>query len=175
MDTILYGDHVRVHRGAYWHHGIYSGRNRVVHYVKSGAKRRAVIRETALEDFSQGAPVRVQTYPACFSPGHTVRLARQCVGQALGGGKYNGVINNCEHFATWCKTRVAESDQAQRGVRAASGAVTVVGGIIARKFLQKTVLAPLGPAGIILGSLWTALEVLDWLADMDDKKEAKAK
>jgi hypothetical protein len=29
----------------------------------------------------------------------------------LGEGRFDFVFNNCEHFATWCKTGISESQQ----------------------------------------------------------------
>lgn len=47
-----------------------------------------------------------------YSPKETVERALSKVGE----GKYNLVTNNCEHFAVWCKTGVAESFQVKRVV-----------------------------------------------------------
>lgn len=47
-----------------------------------------------------------------YSPKETVERALSRVGES----KYNLVTNNCEHFAIWCKTGVAESFQVKRVV-----------------------------------------------------------
>ena len=49
-----------------------------------------------------------------YSPEETVKRAES----QLGKGKYNLVVNNCEHFAVWCKTGVHESSQVQRFLEA---------------------------------------------------------
>lgn len=49
-----------------------------------------------------------------YSPEETVERAES----QLGKGKYNLVVNNCEHFAVWCKTGVHESSQVQRFLEA---------------------------------------------------------
>ena len=49
-----------------------------------------------------------------YSPEETVKRAES----QLGKGKYNLVVNNCEHFAVWCKTGVHESSQVQRFIEA---------------------------------------------------------
>lgn len=45
-----------------------------------------------------------------YSPEETVKRAES----RLGEDKYNLVLNNCEHFAIWCKTGVSESYQVRR-------------------------------------------------------------
>lgn len=42
-----------------------------------------------------------------YSPSETVERARS----KLGEKKYNLLVNNCEHFAIWCKTGISESRQ----------------------------------------------------------------
>lgn len=42
-----------------------------------------------------------------YSPEETVKRARS----RLGENKYNLALNNCEHFAIWCKTNISESHQ----------------------------------------------------------------
>ncbi|MBR1485765.1 MAG: lecithin retinol acyltransferase family protein, partial [Synergistaceae bacterium] len=42
-----------------------------------------------------------------YSGEETVSRARSKIGQ----GGYNLALNNCEHFAVWCKTGVKESSQ----------------------------------------------------------------
>ncbi len=42
-----------------------------------------------------------------FSPEKTIARARS----RLGESEYNLVVNNCEHFAIWCKTGISESHQ----------------------------------------------------------------
>lgn len=42
-----------------------------------------------------------------FSPEETVMRARS----KLGERGYNLLLNNCEHFALWCKTGIAQSAQ----------------------------------------------------------------
>ena len=45
-----------------------------------------------------------------YSPQETVKRALSRVGE----DKYNLLLNNCEHFAVWCKTGVSESYQVKR-------------------------------------------------------------
>ncbi|MBE5871055.1 MAG: phosphatidylcholine--retinol O-acyltransferase [Lachnospiraceae bacterium] len=47
-----------------------------------------------------------------YSPGETVQRAKS----RLGEEEYHLAINNCEHFALWCKTGVSQSYQVKRAV-----------------------------------------------------------
>ena len=44
-----------------------------------------------------------------YSPSETIARAKSRLGEEL----YNLVVNNCEHFAIWCKTGVHESHQVE--------------------------------------------------------------
>jgi hypothetical protein len=48
-----------------------------------------------------------------YSPKETIERAKSRIGEE----KYNLVSNNCEHFAIWCKSGIAESKQVDRVVR----------------------------------------------------------
>ena len=45
-----------------------------------------------------------------YTPEETVQRARSRLGETA----YNLALNNCEHFAVWCKTGVSESAQVNR-------------------------------------------------------------
>ena len=45
--------------------------------------------------------------PTIYSPAETVARARSRLGQR----GYNLLLNNCEHFAIWCKTGLEKSEQ----------------------------------------------------------------
>lgn len=101
---------VKRHKVVYTHYGIYVGNDRVVHF--SGpvgddiVGKDTRIRNTALKDFLRGDPLRIQVIDEKhrrYSPEETVKRALSCVGRdEVVGGKYNFMLNNCEHFATWC-------------------------------------------------------------------------
>lgn len=101
------GDQIFVPRNhlmvPYEHHGIDCGNGSVIHYDGEA------IRRITLSAFRQGESINYKHYRAeqCFHPDVTVRLAESCLGEAL----YDLWINNCEHFATWCKTGKWESEQ----------------------------------------------------------------
>lgn len=141
------GDVIGVHRGVYDHYGIYTGNSKVIHFSNEGSDFGGDIRvrRATLAQFKNGADnvfvVDFEAYrdyvenPELFdfrgllklafddlfgnemtiySPEETVKRAES----QLGKGKYNLVVNNCEHFAVWCKTGKRESSQVQRFLEA---------------------------------------------------------
>ena len=106
------GDQMYVYRdfppplqGVYQHHGIDCGDGSVIHYRKPSE----VVDRTSLEVFAKGQKIYVREYTEgfCFIPDVVVDRAKS----RLGEKKYNLVYNNCEHFATWCKTGISDSKQ----------------------------------------------------------------
>lgn len=134
------GDVIRVNRGLYNHYGIYVKSNdHVIHYTGATGPNdfNGIVRETSLDEFLNGAT----EFHVCHFPQHlqkinvssdkklfqlwqiikeikqkdyhlysgdeTVERARSKIGQ----GGYNIALNNCEHFAVWCKTGVKDSSQ----------------------------------------------------------------
>jgi hypothetical protein len=97
-------DHLEVPRqhGLFNHHGIDLGDGTVAHYLEG----REILR-SPLEEFSQGQPLRVISHAEASPVGVTLRRA---MGR-LGEQDYNLLFNNCEHFATWCKTGRHRSEQ----------------------------------------------------------------
>ena len=141
------GDVIGVHRGVYDHYGIYTGNNEVIHFSNEGSDFGSdiCVRRATLSQFKDGADnvfvVDFEAYrdyvenPELFdfrglfklafddlfgnemtiySPEETVKRAES----QLGKGKYNLVVNNCEHFAVWCKTGKHESSQVQNFLEA---------------------------------------------------------
>ena len=90
-------DHLQVPRrhGLFNHHGIDLGDGTVAHYLEG----REILR-SPFADFSQGEVVSVTEHADASSVGVTLRRAMS----RLGEQNYNLLFNNCEHFATWCKT-----------------------------------------------------------------------
>ena len=90
-------DHLQVPRrhGLFNHHGIDLGDGTVAHYLEG----REILR-SPISEFSQGEVVSVMEYTDTSPAGVTVRRAMS----RLGEQNYNLLFNNCEHFATWCKT-----------------------------------------------------------------------
>ena len=90
-------DHLQVPRrhGLFNHHGIDLGDGTVAHYLEG----REILR-SPFADFSQGEVVSVTEHADASPIGVTLRRAMS----RLGEQNYNLLFNNCEHFATWCKT-----------------------------------------------------------------------
>ena len=88
--------------GLFNHHGIDLGDGTVAHYLEGRE-----ILKSPLEDFSQGQPIWVVDHPGASAPGLTLRRAMSRIGEQ----NYNLLFNNCEHFATWCKTGRHRSGQ----------------------------------------------------------------
>ena len=103
-EVLAAADHLEVPRqhGLFNHHGIDLGDGTVAHYLEG----REILR-SSLEEFSQGQPLRVLNYVEASPQGVTLRRA---MGR-LGEQDYNLLFNNCEHFATWCKTGRHRSEQ----------------------------------------------------------------
>jgi hypothetical protein len=103
------GDQIYVYReflnlqGVYEHHGIDCGDGTVIHYRKPSE----TVECTSLATFSKGNKVYVKNYTTNFIPDVVVQRAKS----KLGEKKYNLLSNNCEHFATWCKTGITDSRQ----------------------------------------------------------------
>ena len=97
-------DHLQVPRqhGLFLHHGIDLGDGTVAHYLEG----REILRSLQ-DDFSSGQPVTVVEHSQCSPQGVTLLRAMSRIGEQ----NYNLLFNNCEHFATWCKTGRHRSDQ----------------------------------------------------------------
>jgi hypothetical protein len=104
------GDQVYVMRpwigisSVYEHHGIDCGDGTIIHYRKTDT---AEVARTSRECFSRGKPVSLKHQSVAFLPDSVVERAES----RLGEQQYDLLTNNCEHFATWCKTGRNESEQ----------------------------------------------------------------
>ena len=106
------GDHLLVQSRipGILHCGIDTGDGTVVH-VSGKTPSQAKIFEISLADFADGQIVRKAVYNiACYPPDTVVQRARMYVGQPF---LYTLDESNCEHFATWCKTNIWISQQAE--------------------------------------------------------------
>ena len=97
-------DHLQVprHHGLFNHHGIDLGDGTVAHYLEG----REILRSSR-DDFSQGQPIQVIDHTGASAVSVTLRRAMSRIGEQ----NYNLLFNNCEHFATWCKTGRHRSGQ----------------------------------------------------------------
>ena len=115
---LLAGDHIYVRRLLHSHHGIYVGKDRVVHYKGlHKEKYNEVVRKTSLKEFLREGKLRRRDYKKRLPREETVRLANRLLNEE----KYSLVKSNCEHLATYCVTGNASSRQVQRGTIALVG------------------------------------------------------
>lgn len=113
-------DHIRVNRGVYWHHGIDVGDGTVIHYTGEVAQKTgAAIQRTPLSVFLDGGELEIVAYAVVPDPSAVIDRALSRLGEA----KYNLAFNNCEHFATWCRTGEHFSQQEADATAAAVGTV----------------------------------------------------
>lgn len=112
-----YGDHIKVTRTLYSHHGIYLDDSHVIHFASNDPHHEldpdyAVVCFTTLPDFLRGGTCLVRTYTAEQSA--IKRPPNEVVNYAitkLGTKGYNLVTYNCEHFANECIFGEASSAQ----------------------------------------------------------------
>lgn len=142
------GEHIKVSRGVYYHHGIDVGNGMVVHYSGDKSEKiNAVVCRVSREEFAAGGNVVVVDHGRnCRPLEETARLAESRVG--MGRRAYDFWGNNCEHFARWCKTGAKESKQVQKA------AVATVGGYAVRKWALG---AAMGPLGVVFATALSAL------------------
>lgn len=122
------GDHIRVKRFGYWHHGIDCGDGLVIHYTGEPREyRNAAVRKTPVEDFAKGGRIRVVRHRNRLDPDIVVQRAESRLDET----GYHPVRNNCEHFARWCVTGTAESRQIRRAIYAFTGIAVTFAGTVA--------------------------------------------
>lgn len=123
------GDHVRVRRLGYWHHGIDCGDGAVIHYSGElfDQKRNAVVQRTPMAEFARGGRIETVFYDDGDSSDCVLMRAESRIGEA----NYQVLFNNCEHFARWCKTGRHESRQVKSLFRTAGLLCASAAGIVA--------------------------------------------
>src|SRR5947209_18893777 len=67
------------------------------------------ISDVRLSEFSEASIPQVRQYRSCDAPRIVIDRARSRMGER----NYHLIFNNCEDFATWCKTGKAASEQVQ--------------------------------------------------------------
>lgn len=105
------GDHVVVNRGIYTHHGVYVAHNKLIHYSgEPGIEGIAI--EITLEKFVKNDEFWVYDHSDRLNVSEIISNARS----RLYEKNYNLLFNNCEHFAHWCCTGTAWSNQVFGGL-----------------------------------------------------------
>ncbi|VWB98223.1 hydrolase [Burkholderia pseudomultivorans] len=94
------GDHVYVPRRGYNHHGLYIGDGTVARYaMRFDGDATGRVELVSLEQFCQGENVNVRAYSSRRF-GRTMSVSRALM--RLNDKFSNVVLNDCEHFVTWC-------------------------------------------------------------------------
>jgi len=136
------GDRLRVERRlagstvAYMHHGIDVGDGTVVHARPDDFRSPLAggrVERTSRAEFAGGGTVLLTTEPsAVYPPDEVVARALDHVGRE----GYCPVVDNCEHFATWCATGKRSSRQVDIVLARISGAAARVAAVVsARRML----------------------------------------
>lgn len=111
------GDHIRVNRGLYHHHGVYFSNHEIIHFT--GANNDSIINweeneviTSNINDFLRGGIVEVRIYSPeeqkDLLPTNEIHsYAKSCIGTK----GYNLFLNNCEHFAYACTLGKHRSEQ----------------------------------------------------------------
>ena len=102
---------VQSQEGGIWHHGIYSD-GKVYHFIGND-KSQATISLDSFMDFVAGRTATfIFRYPqdGCLPPNNVVANARE-IFTTKKWPEYSLLWNNCEHFATYCKTGKGYSTQ----------------------------------------------------------------
>lgn len=124
------GDHIKVRRcrGLYSHHGIDMGDGTVIHFAGEPFRNRhAAVCRTDMDAFLAGGKPVVVHHRDGAQPVEDVLAAAM---EQLYRADYSLWRNNCEHFATYCRTGRRHSRQVGRVFRAgglaASAAVLIL-------------------------------------------------
>ena len=128
LNELQIGDHISFHQmsGFYWHHAIVEGIHvetdelDVIEYSNTAKEfwngncsppRKLNDIEVVRGRYNfQSEVVYLMLHERCFDLATVVERARS----KLGEKKYSPFINNCEHFAMWCKTGESSSDQVKK-------------------------------------------------------------
>jgi hypothetical protein len=109
-EELLPGSRLIVRRRGYFHHGIYLGHGKVIHYAGWFSSAGGLIEEVTLEQFTKGRPYGIGRLPPDRHAGEeVVRRARS----RLGERRYQLLKNNCEHFCNWCQLGECRSEQVE--------------------------------------------------------------
>ena len=134
------GDHIRVSRGVYNHHGIYISQHEVIHFSSKnddnilGTDNKVI--KTSLTGFLRNGQVEVKIYNQdelndLYPVPDIIHWARQ----SLGDDGYNLIFNNCEHFANWCTLGRFHSQQVNNVLGGTNmGLLSKVGGLLGSIF-----------------------------------------
>jgi hypothetical protein len=117
----------------YTHHGIDLGDGTVVHARPDDPERifeGGKVARTSAGEFAAGAPIRViDDPPPRYTPDEVAERALSLVGR----DGYCPVVENCEHFATWCATGERGSRQVDLLASRVGSAAARVAAVVAAR------------------------------------------
>ena len=144
------GDRLRVERRlagstvVYMHHGIDVGDGTVVHARPDDFRSPLAggrVERTSRAEFAGGGTAIVTTEPpAAYPPDKIVSRALEHVGRE----GYCPVVDNCEHFATWCATGERTSRQVDIVLSRVSGAAARIAAFVSARRLLANAAAGAG-------------------------------
>lgn len=113
------GDHLKVQRIGYTHHGIDCGDGTVIHYTgEVGQKKDARVARTTLRTFlDKATDFEIVRYSRSFPVEEVIARAESRIDER----GYALLWNNCEHFARWCVTDRHHSEQVRDGFASSAG------------------------------------------------------
>lgn len=151
--TFEVGDLVEFHRGTYSHWGVYIGDEDVVHLTPD-VKRKLVassesndltnsengihsgwVKQEKLLDVALNSKVeKNNNKDSINSPLPREEIKKRAL-ESLGPRSYNMLTNNCEHFASWCRNDIEQSQQVDNAKNVGDVALRVlplvgVGGLV---------------------------------------------
>lgn len=99
----------------YYHHGIFiSYEDGIIEYGGSKKMYGAAVRNVSLNQFTDGRKqLKIIKHTRFYHPRDVVAIAIHFYEKETWNGPYDIFRNNCEHFATFCKTGILESKQVQ--------------------------------------------------------------
>lgn len=116
------GDHLVSPRmyHSYTHHGLYIGKNEVIHYSGfADGMKRGKIERASIQEFANGHSIRIEKHK---NRKYTEEKSIDRAESRLGEDWYNVLFNNCEHFVNWCIEGKHESVQVNNAIELISHA-----------------------------------------------------
>ncbi|XP_066299031.1 phospholipase A and acyltransferase 3-like [Branchiostoma lanceolatum] len=148
------GDLLEFYRISYSHWGVYVGDEMVIHRTEDNGTVK--VKEDWFWSVVGNSLVEINNRLDSWFMGWAPLPRKKIVKRArskLGEVGYSTMMNNCEHFATWCRYGVAQSDQVNDAIMAGSvsTALTTTGLL--------TGAGPLVGVGVALGTLLTTTSI----------------
>lgn len=105
LEKLEIGDHIRVKRPYYYHHGVYVGDGMVIHFTGEqndsiSEPEKVLVRKTTIEFFANGTIVE-KAKLSFLEKRHAKnrKIVVEEAEKAVGEGNYDFLHNNCEDFA----------------------------------------------------------------------------